>query len=173
MKKIIALVASAALMSCLFLVGCGGGSASAPSDSSSKAASSEKAPEKAAEKAPAGDVEMKYVSVADAKKLVGDDAYLFVDLRKAADYDAGHIDGAVSADMDPIVSNQDNATATENMKEALKKATGSEKGGDKQLVLVCYSGKKYAQAGTNVLSELGANMDNVKTLEGGMKAWGA
>ena len=34
-----------------------------------------------------------------------------------------------------------------------------------------YSGKSYAQAGTNVLSVIGANMDNVFTLEGGMKAW--
>ena len=38
-------------------------------------------------------------------------------------------------------------------------------------MLICYSGKTYAQAGTNVLSAIGANMDNVFTLEGGMKAW--
>lgn len=38
-------------------------------------------------------------------------------------------------------------------------------------MLICYSGKTYAQAGTNVLSVIGANMDNVLTLEGGMKAW--
>ena len=57
------------------------------------------------------------------------------------------------------------------MKAALKDATGSESGADKKLVLICYSGKTYAQAGTNVLSAIGANMDNVFTLEGGMKAW--
>lgn len=38
-------------------------------------------------------------------------------------------------------------------------------------MLICYSGKTYAQAGTNVLSVIGANMDDVFTLEGGMKAW--
>ena len=43
--------------------------------------------------------------------------------------------------------------------------------GVQKLVLICYSGKTYAQAGTNVLSVIGANMDNVLTLEGGMKAW--
>ena len=50
----------------------------------------------------------------------------------------------------------------------LQAATGA----GKTLVLVCYSGASYAQAGTNILSEMGADMDSVKTLEGGMKAWG-
>ena len=39
------------------------------------------------------------------------------------------------------------------------------------LILICYSGKRYAQATTNVLSALGYDMSKVYTLEGGFKAW--
>ena len=42
---------------------------------------------------------------------------------------------------------------------------------DDTLVLVCYSGKKYAQASTNALSAIGYDMDKVVTLEGGFTAW--
>ena len=42
---------------------------------------------------------------------------------------------------------------------------------DKNIVLVCYSGKRYAQAATNVLSALGYDMTKVYTLEGGFTAW--
>lgn len=115
---------------------------------------------------------MKYTTVDEAKGLVGNDAYLFVDVRKAADFETGHIDGAISADMD-AAKNGDNAAGVNTMKAALKDATGSETGADKKLILVCYSGNSYAQAATNVLAYLGANMDNVTTLEGGMKAWQA
>lgn len=95
---------------------------------------------------------------------------MFVDLRKADDYKAGHIKGAIAAVMDACKGG-DFQNGVDTMKTALKDATGSESGADKKLVLICYSGKTYAQAGTNVLSVIGANMDNVFTLEGGMKAW--
>ena len=39
------------------------------------------------------------------------------------------------------------------------------------MVLVCYSGNKYAQACTDILNYLGADMGNVYTLDGGMKGW--
>ena len=42
---------------------------------------------------------------------------------------------------------------------------------DDTLVLVCYSGKRYAQATTNVLSALGYDMSKVYTLEGGFTKW--
>jgi len=45
------------------------------------------------------------------------------------------------------------------------------RGLDKNIVVICYSGKRYAQATTNVLSALGYDMSKVYTLEGGMKAW--
>lgn len=44
---------------------------------------------------------------------------------------------------------------------------------DDILILVCYSGKRYAQATTNVLSALGYDLSKVYTLEGGFKAWSA
>lgn len=95
---------------------------------------------------------------------------MFIDLRKADDYKVGHIKGAIAADMDACKGG-DFQNGVDTMKAALKDATGSESGADKKLVLICYSGKTYAQAGTNVLSVIGANMDDVFTLEGGMKAW--
>ena len=43
---------------------------------------------------------------------------------------------------------------------------------DKKYVLLCYSGKSYAQAGTDVLvDELGVDAGSIYTLEGGMEAW--
>ena len=44
-------------------------------------------------------------------------------------------------------------------------------GVDNNLVLICYSGKTYAQATTNVLSALGYDMSKIYTLEGGFNAW--
>lgn len=107
---------------------------------------------------------------ADAEANLDSSDYVFIDLRKADDYKAGHIKGSIAADMDACKGG-DFQNGVDTMKEALKDATGSENGADKKLVLICYSGKSYAQAGTNVLSAIGANMDNVFTLEGGMKAW--
>lgn len=68
---------------------------------------------------------------------------MFIDLRKADDYEAGHIKGAIAADMDACKGG-DFQNGVDTMKAALKDATGSESGAD---------------------------MDDVFTLEGGMKAW--
>ncbi|MCD8316311.1 MAG: rhodanese-like domain-containing protein, partial [Eggerthellaceae bacterium] len=57
------------------------------------------------------------------------------------------------------------------MLAALEEITGSKTGGDDTIVLVCYTGNRYAQAGTDILNALGVDMDNVYTLEGGMSAW--
>lgn len=107
---------------------------------------------------------------ADAEANLDSSNYVFIDLRKADDCKAGHIKGAIAADMDACKGG-DFQNGVDTMKAALKDATGSESGADKKLLLICYSGKTYAQAGTNVLSVIGANMDDVFTLEGGMKAW--
>ena len=112
------------------------------------------------------EVEMSYISTADLKDNIANSEYLVLDVRKAADFEAGHIPGAVNADMD-AAKDGDNESGIANMKAAL----GDPAKVDQKVVLVCYSGKRYAQAGTNVLAALGANMDNVYTLEGGMKAW--
>ena len=110
------------------------------------------------------DAKMEYIGVDDVKENLDADKYLIVDLRKADDYKAGHIPGAIPADLDVIVSGKD----FEKGKEVIKTAV---EGKDKPIVLVCYSGKKYAQAGTNVLKALDHDMSKVFTLEGGMKAW--
>ena len=44
---------------------------------------------------------------------------------------------------------------------------------DKKIILVCYSGKRYAQAATNALSAIGYDMTKVYTLEGGFTNWSA
>lgn len=135
---------------------------------SSEAESSEetKAEEGASEEvtAPAEDVAMQYMTPDDAQADLGNADYIYLDLRKAEDYQKGHIEGAINADMDKA-KDGDFASGVENMEKALNGADG------KDLVLICYSGKRYAQAGTNVLSALGYDMSKVYTLEGGMKAW--
>ena len=108
-------------------------------------------------------VEMQYMSLQEQSDVLGTDGYTVLDVRKAADYETSHIPGAVSADMDAAV-NGDTAAGEETM-------TAATEGLDDTLVLVCYSGKKYAQASTNALSAIGYDMDKVVTLEGGFTAW--
>ena len=57
-----------------------------------------------------------YIDKADVKAIIDESqaGYVLLDLRKAADYEAGHIVTAVSADVDSAVSNSDNDTATAN-----------------------------------------------------------
>ena len=109
------------------------------------------------------DVEMKYMTVEELNDVLGSDGYVILDVRKAADYETSHVPGAVSADMDAAV-NGDTAAGEETM-------TAASEGLDDTLVLVCYSGKKYAQASTNALSAIGYDMSKVVTLEGGFTAW--
>ncbi len=109
------------------------------------------------------DVTMKYITADEAEKVLNDDGYVFFDVRKAADSSAESIPGAVAHDMD---------AAKEGDAEAGKTTmTAATKDLDKNLILVCYSGKRYAQATTNALSAIGYNMDKVFTLEGGFTAW--
>ena len=42
---------------------------------------------------------------------------------------------------------------------------------DANIIVICYSGNRYAQATTNVLSALGYDMSKVYTLDGGFNAW--
>ncbi len=163
-KKIVVCAATLALAGGI-LAGCGSNEAasSASSSAAGSAAEQQATPE-------VKEIEMKKISPADVEAQLGNDEYLIVDVRKAADYEAGHIPGAISADMD-AAKDGDNASGIANMKAAMQDATATDNGGDKKIVLVCYSGNRYAQAATNILGALGANMDNVTTLEGGMKAW--
>ncbi len=113
--------------------------------------------------APASDVAMQYITVEDAAAVVGTEDYVFFDVRKAEDYTAGHIPGAVSQDMDAAKNGDFNAGVG-----VMKMATRDL---DANIVVICYSGKSYAQATTNVLSALGYDMTKVYTLEGGFTAW--
>ena len=116
----------------------------------------------AAEEKPA-DVAMQYVTAEDAKGLLEDAGYVFFDIRKAADSSANSIPGAQAWDMDK---------AKEGDAEAGKATmTEATKGLDKKIILVCYSGKRYAQAATNALSAIGYDMSKVYTLEGGFTKW--
>ena len=142
MKKIISLLL--VIVMALSLVACG---ASAP----------------AATEAPAADVAMQYIKHDEAKELLSSDEYVFFDIRKAADSSANSIPGAQAWDMD---------AAKEGDAEAGKATmTEATKGLDKKIILVCYSGKRYAQAATNALSAIGYDMSKVYTLEGGFTNW--
>ena len=141
MKKFVALLLAMVMM--LGLVACG---AAAP-----------------ATEAPAADVAMQYITPDEAKELLENDAYVFFDVRKAADSSANSIPGAVAWDMD-AAKEGDAEAGKATMTEATKDL-------DKNLILVCYSGKRYAQATTNALAAIGYDMAKVFTLEGGFTAW--
>ena len=109
------------------------------------------------------DVAMQYITADEAKALVENDEYVFFDVRKAADSAANTIIGAEAWDMD---------AAKEGDAEAGKATmTEATKGLDKKIILVCYSGKRYAQASTNALAAIGYDMSKVYTLEGGFNNW--
>ena len=106
------------------------------------------------------------------------DNYVILDARKAADFAEGHIDGAVSADMDGFVGK----SITEAQSKANVKAVVDKYGKNKKYAVICYSGNRYAQAASAELRSLGVSNDNIFTLggdkarkssEGGMKAWKA
>lgn len=106
-----------------------------------------------------------------------DSSYVILDARKAADYDNGHIAGAVSADVDGIVSGNNKDAAAANVKAAVDKY-----GKDKKYIVICYSGNRYAKVATGLLMNNGIKNANIQTLggddsqqsaAGGMKAWNA
>ena len=142
MKKFMALLLAMVMM--LGLVACG---AAAP----------------AATEAPSNDVAMQYITADEAKELLENDEYVFFDVRKAADSSANSIPGAVAWDMD-AAKEGDAEAGKATMTEATKDL-------DKNLILVCYSGKRYAQATTNALAAIGYDMTKVFTLEGGFNGW--
>ena len=142
-KRIISLLL--VIVMALSLVACGGTAAPAATEAAST------------------DVAMQYIKHDEAKELLNDDAYVFFDIRKAADSSANSIPGAYAYDMD---------AAKEGDAEAGKATmTEATKGLDKKIILVCYSGKRYAQAATNALSAIGYDMSKVYTLEGGFTNW--
>lgn len=165
-----------AIVTAITMTACGGGEKKA--DDKAATQTEQKADDKAAEtktdapalkaaadiKKPESDVDMAKITPEDAKAKIGAEDTIFLDVRKADDYAAGHIQGAVSADMDAYNKGGDFESGVKNMQAVVTSA-------DKNIILICYSGKSYAQAATNVLSAMGYDMTKVSTLKGGMKAW--
>lgn len=118
--------------------------------------------------------EMKYIEKEELKEAIDSDSkeYIILDVRKAEDYNKAHVKGAYTADQDAANKGGDDAKGIENLKVALKEATGEETGNtDSKYALVCYSGKSYAQKATDLMLEMGISADQIYTLQGGMKAW--
>lgn len=118
-----------------------------------------------------------YTNAATTFDKMKDSSYVILDARKAADYDNGHIAGAVSADVDGIVSGNNKDAATANVKAVVDKY-----GKDKKYIVICYSGNRYAKVATGLLMNNGIKNANIQTLggddsqqsaAGGMKAWNA
>lgn len=118
--------------------------------------------------------EMQPISREDLKTVVtsSESGYLILDARKVADYEKGHIAGAVSADLAAAVDGDD-AAGIATLKSVLTKNAGNETGSGKKIVILCYSGAKYAQKTTDLLGQIGADASSVFTLKGGYKAWTA
>ena len=111
-----------------------------------------------------------------------DSSYVILDARKVDDasrggYIQGHIPGAVSADVDGIVSGGNKDEAAANVKAVVDKY-----GKDKKYIVIYYSGNRYAKVATGLLMNNGIKNANIQTLggddsqqsnAGGMKAWNA
>lgn len=118
-----------------------------------------------------------YASAETVFSKLKDANSVVLDARKAADYDAGHIVGAVSADVDGAVSGSDKSAAAANVKAVVDKY-----GKDKNYYVICYSGNRYAREATQFLKDNGVDEEKIFTLggddgkwsaAGGMKAWNA
>lgn len=118
-----------------------------------------------------------YTNAATTFDKLKDSSYVILDARKAADYDNGHIAGAVSADVGYYIDNKYSSKdkAAENVKAVVGKY-----GKDKKYIVICYSGNRYAKVATGLLMNNGIKNANIQTLggddsqqsaAGGMKAW--
>lgn len=123
-----------------------------------------------------------YTNAATTFDKLKDSSYVILDARKVDDasrggYIQGHIPGAVSADVDGIVSGSNKDEAAANVKAVVDKY-----GKDKKYIVICYSGNRYAKVATGLLMNNGIKNANIETLggddsqqsaAGGMKAWNA
>lgn len=110
--------------------------------------------------------ETKYVSVEDTFNAMNNDDVVILDVRQNKDYVDAHIPGAVSASCAEHVIGKENkdGSASANLDKIVAKY-----GKDKKYYLVCYSGKRYAAAATELLASVGVT--NVYTVTGGMGTW--
>lgn len=111
----------------------------------------------------ATEILMQKISIEDAHEKLGDSNWIFLDSRKIADYEANHIDGAISIDMESVLENKEEAKAriAENIPSF----------NNNNIIIICYTGNKYAKVTTAALKDNGYDMSKVWTLDGGQKAW--
>lgn len=119
-----------------------------------------------------------YVNADYVNGKLGDANTVLVDCRESSDFKTSHLPGAVSASQLSVVKKEmTDGDAFANTKSVVDKF-----GKDKEYVLICYSGNRYAQACTKNLRICGVANANIKTLggddskispNGGMKAWNA
>lgn len=107
-----------------------------------------------------------YTKADDVKANLTNPKYVVLDARAASDYAAGHIPGAVSADVSGLVSEKDKGAAADNINDVVDKW-----GTDKKYIVVCYSGNKYAKAATGLLMNKGIKNADIQTLENGFNQW--
>ena len=160
MKKNLLTGAAILTLAAFSLFGCSNNKASSGTDSTQQSEPAE--------------VTMNYITKEDLKADIdaGNNGYTILDVRKAEDYNTAHIVGAFSGDVDAAINGEDHDTAKASLQAGLKDATGSENGNnDSKYVLVCYSGKRYAQQATQYMIDLGIDQANILTLEGGMTGW--
>lgn len=124
-------------------------------------------------------VDYNYTNAATTFGKMKDSSYVILDARKAADYDNGHIAGAVSADVGYYI---DNKYSSKDEADANVKAVVDKYGKDKKYIVICYSGNRYAKVATGLLKNNGVKNADIETLggddsmrsdAGGMKAWNA
>ncbi|NQY98427.1 MAG: rhodanese-like domain-containing protein [Henriciella sp.] len=110
-----------------------------------------------AERVAAAKAEIESVDVETAKGLIGNNRYVFVDVRDSAELEAGKIPGSVHSHRGGLEFALDAASDFRN----------PELTGGRTLVMVCGSGGRAALA-TKLAIEFG---HPAVCLEGGMKAW--
>lgn len=109
--------------------------------------------------------EVQFITAEEAHEKLADDSYQLLDVRKLEDFQAAHIPNSIHADMDAANKQGD----IEDGKVQMQNAGVPEL--DKNLIIVCYSGKSYAEAATKVLGEMGYDTSKLYTLEGGFQKW--
>lgn len=104
---------------------------------------------------------MKKMTVDEFAAVAGKEGYTIIDLRKAADVSVSTVKDAIAADLEKAV-NGDAAAGVATLTPVVKDLKT-------KLILVCYTGNKYAQTATDALKTIGYDLNNVFTLEGGFK----
>lgn len=103
------------------------------------------------------------VSTADVRRILADGSAILLDSRKRAEYDAGHIAGAVNVAPTPGAPPSEYAAAVERFVQ-----------GDKSAPLVLYCNGQYCRAGRQLSAQLvESGFTNVRRYQLGIPVWRA